>query len=105
MGLFDGLTGIAAAVLGDPVTYTPAGGQAREVQSILRRRPVTATGEDGVDMLIGATSWRVRQDLVPEIARDDRVALNGRTWRVVNVWRPGPVPADSHLICELEDLE
>lgn len=105
MGLFDGLTGIAAAVLGDPVSYTPSGGEARLVQSILRRSPVRAQAPDGVEVLITAPSWRVRADLVPEIARNDRVSLGGRDYRVVNLWPQGSPAGDANLICELEDVE
>ena len=108
MGLFDGLTGIAASVLGDPVSFTPAtgpdAGVPRTVQSILRRTPVRATGPDGVDVLITAPSWRVRADLVPDLARDDAVSHGGRSYRVLNAWPQGSPAADAHLICELEDL-
>ena len=108
MGLFDGLTGIAASVLGDPVSFTPAtganAGVTRSVQSILRRTPVRATGPDGVDVLITSPSWRVRTDLVPDIARGDAVSHGGRSYRVINAWPQGSPAADAHLICELEDL-
>ena len=108
MGLFDGLTGIAASVLGGPVSFTPAtgagAGVARTVQSILRRTPVRATGPDGDDVLITSPTWRVRADLVPDIARDDIVSHGGRTYRVLNAWPLGSPAADAHLICALEDV-
>ncbi|MBN8291032.1 hypothetical protein JI664_03550 [Rhodobacter sp. NTK016B] len=99
------MSGIAAAVIGGPVTYTPEGGAARVVQSILRRTPVRAIGPDGVDMLVMSPSWRVRADLVPEVARDDRVADASGAYRVSNVWPQGSPAIDGHLLVELEALE
>ena len=103
--LFDGLSGIASAILGGPVPYTPAGGATRNVQSILRRLPVQAIGPDGVDVLITAPTWRVRGDLVPEVRRGDLVEDAQGTLRVLNVWPQGSPAADAHLLCELEDTE
>ncbi|MCW1934540.1 head-tail joining protein [Pararhodobacter zhoushanensis] len=100
--LFDGMSGIAAAVLGSGVPYTPQGGSARVVKSILRRTPVRAIGPDGVDVLITAPTWRVRRNLVPELARDDRVSDADGTLRVLNIWPQGSPAPDAHLICELE---
>ena len=103
--IFDGMTGIAAAVLGDPVPYTPAGGETRMVQSILRRIPVRAMGPDGVDVLVTSPTWRVQRDLVPELLRGDLVADAQGSLRIVNVWPQGSPAADAHLICELEAVE
>lgn len=104
MGLFDGLAGIGAAVLGDPVTYTPQGGDARSVLSTGRRKPVQAVGPDGADVLLTSPTWRVRRDLVPELARGDLVAFGGRTYRVLNQWPQGSPAADANLICELDEV-
>lgn len=101
---FDGMATALAGVFGAPVTYTPQGGAQRMVQSILRRRPVSAIGPDGVDVLITAPTWRVRRDLVPEIARGDLVGDAQGSLRVLNVWPQGSPAADAHLICELEDV-
>ena len=103
-GLFDGMTTILADTLGSSVTYTPSGGSARSVQSILRRSPLRVTGPDGVDELVVGASWRVRADLVPEIARDDTVEDAVGTMRIVNIWPQGSSASDAHLICELEDM-
>lgn len=103
--LFDGMAGVLAGVLGAPVTYTPAGGSARSVQSILRRAPLRVSGPDVVDELVVAPTWRVRADLVPEIARDDTVTDALGTLRIVNIWPQGSPGADAHLICELEDID
>lgn len=104
-GLFDGVATALSEVFGAAVTYTPAGGSARSVQSVLRRTPVTAIGPDGVDVLVVAPTWRVRRDLVPEVARDDRVEDSDGAFRVVNVWPQGSPAVDAHLVCELEALE
>lgn len=92
-------------VFGAEVIYTPAGGAARTVQSVLRRTPVVATGPDGIDVLVTAPSWRVRRDLVPEIRRGDTVSDGGTPLRVVNVWPQGSPAADAHLLCELEEMQ
>lgn len=102
--LFDGMTGIAASVLGGPVIFTPAGGESRTVQSILRRTPVRAVGPDGHEVLITAPTWRVRRDLVPEVGRGDAVEEGGRSFTVLNVWPQGSPAEDAHLICELDEV-
>lgn len=103
--IFAGMTGLAAGILGAPVPYTPAGGAARTVQSILRRTPVRVIGPDGVDVLVTSPTWRVRRDLVPELRRGDRVADSEGPLRIVNVWPQGSPAPDATLICELEALE
>lgn len=103
--IFAGVSGIAADILGDPVSYTPQGGPTRLVQSILRRTPVRAIGPDGVDELVTAPSWRVRRDLVPEIQREDLVSDGVGTLRIVNIWPQGSSAPDAHLLCQLEDLK
>jgi len=100
--IFDGMTGIAASVLGAPVSYLPAGGAARPVESILRRTPVRATGPDGHDVLVTAPTWRVARNLAPELARGDRVIDGGETFQVLNVWPQGSPAVDAHVLCELE---
>ena len=89
-------------MLGSAVTYHPAGGSSRAVQSILRRTPVRAVGPDGTDVLITAPTWRVRRTLVAELARDDTVTADGVTWRVLNVWPQGSPASDANVVCELE---
>ncbi len=103
--IFDGLTGIAAGVLGAPVGYTPAGGTTRTVVSIFRRRPVRAMGPDGTEVLITSPSWRVRHHLVPELARGDTITVAGQDWRVLNVWPQGSPATDAHVVCELDGPE
>jgi len=103
--IFAGMSGIAGAILGGPVTYTPAGGEPRVVRSILRRTPVRVIGPDGVDGLVTAPTWRVARDLVPEVARGDMVSDGGTPLRVLNVWPQGSPATDAHLICELEEMQ
>lgn len=103
--LFDGLSGVASAILGSAVSYTPAGGATRSVQSILRRIPTRVIGPDGVDILTVEPTWRVRRDLVPEIQRGDLVEDAQGTLRVLNVWPQGSPAPDAHLVCQLEGVE
>ncbi|SDX81374.1 head-tail joining protein [Roseicitreum antarcticum] len=105
MGLFDGMAGLVADVFGDAVSYTPGAGATRIVQSIGRRTPVQAIGPDGVETLLTSPTWRVRQDLVPEIARGDRVAFGGHLYRVLNAHPQGSPAVDAHLVCELDEVE
>jgi hypothetical protein len=100
--LFDGMTGIAASVLGAPVIYRPQAGDPFTVQSILRRTPVRAVGPDGHDVLITAPSWRVRRGLVPNLTRGDIVEEGGETFAVLNIWPQGSPAQDAHILCELD---
>ncbi|MER5172663.1 head-tail joining protein [Thioclava kandeliae] len=105
MGVFDGMASVLSNALGAEVTYTPKGGVARSVQSVFREQPVEITGDDGRDVAILAPSWRVRRDLVPELASGDLVAPgNGKTYRVVNYMSTGSPAADAMILCQLEDL-
>lgn len=102
-GIFDGMAGVIAGVLGRPdIAYTPAGGTARAVRSIFRETPVETQDSEGVSVLITSPSWRVERHLVPELRAGDMVEPgNGRAYRVKNVWPSGSPAADAAVICEL----
>lgn len=103
-GLFDGVAGLFTDVLGGPVTYTPAGGTPRVIRSIFREAPIEAV-EPGDDrgVWIVAPTWRVQRQLVPEIARGDRIQPgNGRTYAILGAEPSGSPAEDGFLICELE---
>jgi len=103
-GLFDGVAGLFADVLGRPVNYTPVGGAPRGIRSIFREAPIEAV-EPGDDrgVWIIAPTWRVQRHLVPEIARGDRIQPgNGRTYTILNAEPSGSPAEDGFLICELE---
>ena len=101
--VFDGLAGKTAAVLGAQIQYLPKSGASRGVQSIFREQPIEATDQDGHPILIVAPTWRVRRNLVLELARGDRiVASNGKTYLIKNLWPSGSPAADAAVICELE---
>jgi hypothetical protein len=103
--VFDGMAGILTDVLGDPVTYIPAGGVPRSVPSVFRREPINITDPDGREVLIMAPTWRVQRDLAPEARRGDRIlAPDGLTYDLVNVQPTGSPAADSFLLCELERI-
>lgn len=102
-GLFDGMAGMVAAVLGQPVTYLPKAGPPRAVLSVFRDQPVEATDSDGHPVLITSPSWRVQKHLVPELGKGDRIQPgNGRSYIVLNVEPTGSPAADAAVICELE---
>lgn len=101
--LFDGMAGLVAGVFGAPVTYQPAGGAPRSVQSVFRDQPVEAMDPDGHPVLIVSPSWRVEAGLVPELARGDRIlAPNGKTYAILNTQPTGSPASDAAVICELE---
>ncbi|MFC3180458.1 head-tail joining protein [Cypionkella sinensis] len=101
--VFDGLAGVTASVLGAPVPYLPKGGPSRDVQSVFRETPIEATDQDGHPVLIVAPTWRVRRNLVPELARGDKISpANGKAYAVKNIWPSGSPAADAAVICELE---
>ncbi|WP_406870455.1 hypothetical protein ABEB22_12580 [Thioclava sp. 'Guangxiensis'] len=103
MGVFDGMASVLSNALGAEVTYIPKGGVARSIQSVFREQPVEITGDDGRDVMILAPSWRVRRDLVPELAQGDFIApANGKTYKVVNHMLTGSPATDALILCELE---
>ena len=104
-GLFDGVAGLLADVLGAPVTYTPAGGAPRTIQSLFREAPVEAIDADNHPALTVAPTWRVQRHLVPELAHGDRIQPgNGRPYIVQNPHPSGSPAEDGFLICELERI-
>ena len=104
--IFDGMTGILADVFGDPVTYLPAGGAARPVQSVFREAPIEVEGADGQIVRIDAPSWRVARDLAPEVRRNDRITVpDGRSFVIMVVHPTGSPASDAFLICELQRSE
>ncbi|MBL8560896.1 MAG: hypothetical protein JNN06_01330 [Gemmobacter sp.] len=97
------MASVLAEVFGSEVVYTPSGGVPRSVQSIFREQPIEVQDQDGHPVLITAPTWRVRKDLVPEVARGDRIAPgNGKTYAIHNVTPSGSAAADANVICELE---
>ncbi|MDS9467346.1 hypothetical protein RGQ15_07130 [Paracoccus sp. MBLB3053] len=102
VSIFDGMAGILSDVLGGEIHYFPQDGAGREIRSIFRETPIEIEGADGQLVRIEAPTWRVRRDLVPELARDDRITLeDGRTFRVMVVHHGGSPASDGFMICEL----
>ena len=103
--IFDGMSGIIAGALGDPVIYAPAGGAAREIQSIFREAPIEIDGADGQIVRIDAPTWRVGRDLAPEVRRGDHITVpGGRSYKVMVVHPTGSPASDACLICELQTV-
>jgi len=102
--VFDGLAGVAAAVLGAKVLYQPKVGTSREVQSIFREQPTEVVDQDGHPVLIVVPTWRVQRTLVPELARGDRILPGAKQYLVKNIWPTGSPAADASVICELEGV-
>lgn len=99
------MASILADVLGAPVRYEPSIGIPRDIVSVFREDPLEAIDQDGHPVLIVSPTWRVQRHLVPEIAREDRIAPgNGRIYRVLNHDPSGSPAADAMLICELERI-
>ncbi|WP_406720428.1 hypothetical protein RPE78_09605 [Thioclava litoralis] len=105
-GIFEGMAGVLADVLGGPVLYTPKGGAPREIRSIFRTEPIEAEDQDGHPIVIIAPSWRVGRNLVPELARGDRIDPQTGTLYTVELIRPSGSPAgDAFVICELRKVQ
>jgi hypothetical protein len=102
--LFDGMAGLLNDVFGDPVSYQPAGGAARMVQSVFRFENALSSGPDGHDVLMLMPIWRVPKDLGIAPAKGDQIQPgDGKTYCVLNQ-RPSVSPADDRfIICELEE--
>lgn len=107
VALFDGLAGILADVFGEPVTYLRQGGAPPEtVLSVFRRQPAEETDSDGRGILVMAPIWRVQAQLVPQLARGDRIIPgDGRTYEVLNVQPSASPAADAFVVCELYEVE
>ncbi len=103
--LFDGVGEILTGVLGAPVSYLPQSGPAREVPSIFREEQVEAEDPEGRIVLIMAPIWRVRRDLVPELARRDRIHIaDSRVYEVDEIWPPATPAADALTRCTLRKV-
>ncbi|WP_376872375.1 hypothetical protein [Albirhodobacter sp. R86504] len=103
--LFSGISGLLNDVFGDPVSYQPAGGAARVVQSVFRFEDALSSGPDGHDVLMLLPIWRVPKDLGITPAKGDLIQPgDGKTYEIVNQ-RPSVSPADDRfIICELEEV-
>nr|RDS94660.1 hypothetical protein DWF04_16135 [Cereibacter sphaeroides f. sp. denitrificans] len=96
---------ILTGVLGAPVSYLPQSGPARDVSSIFREEQVEAEDPEGRIVLIMAPIWRVRRDLVPELARRDRIQIAaGRVYEVDEIWPPATPAADALTRCTLRKV-
>ncbi|WP_406870092.1 hypothetical protein ABEB22_00375 [Thioclava sp. 'Guangxiensis'] len=104
-GVFAGMAGVLSAAFGDVVTYMPKGGAPREIQSIFRAAPIEIEGADGTPIVIAAPTWRVSRDLVPELARDDRIDPGqGKIYRLATIHPSGSPAADALILCELKEV-
>ncbi|WP_442772688.1 head-tail joining protein [Paenirhodobacter enshiensis] len=107
--LFDGMGGTLSDLFGAPVRYIPSGGASagvgRDVQSLFRRAPFDAIDDDGRPVVTFLPSWQVRRDLVPELARGDRIEPgDGESYTVVTI-RPETSPdAEAFMLCALDKV-
>lgn len=100
--LFDGVTGLLADVFGDPVIFAPKVGAPRPIQSIFRETPVDLVDADGHPVRSVGPTWQVQRDLVPEVAKNDRIILgDGRIYEIQARWPSGSPATDAFLICDL----
>ncbi|CAM3785998.1 hypothetical protein CESP606_08545 [Cereibacter sphaeroides] len=73
--------------------------------SIFREEQVEAEDPEGRIVLVRAPTWRVRRDLVPELARRDRIRLaDGRIYEVDEIWPPATPAADALTRCTLRKV-
>ncbi|GGE26630.1 hypothetical protein SAMN05421774_11251 [Gemmobacter megaterium] len=102
---FDGMVGVFSDLLGAPVSYTPAGGAARVIQSIFRESPVDLLDRDGHPVRDVGPVWKVAKVDAPELKRGDTITLeNGRTFEVQAVWPGGSPASDAFLHADLYEV-
>ncbi|WP_420023838.1 head-tail joining protein [Cereibacter azotoformans] len=103
--LFEGMGATLTSLFGAPASYLPQGGPARDVHSIVREEQIEAEDPEGRIVLVMASTWRVRRDLVPELARRDRIRLaDGRVYEVDQIWPPATPAADALTRCTLRKV-
>lgn len=103
--IFDGMGAILTGVLGASVSYLPQSLEPRQVASIFREEQVEAEDDSGRIVLIMAPVWRVRRDLVPELARKDRIQIaDGRVYEIDEIWPPTSPAADGLTRCVLRKV-
>ncbi len=103
--IFDGMAGVMAESFGAPVIYTPKDGDPVTVTAVLREGPIEVAGEDGRAVLIMSPSLQVPRNVLPDIAREDRVAAAAepdKVYIVLNAMPNGSPASDAMIICELE---
>lgn len=103
--LFDGVGEILTDIFGSSVSYLPQSLEPRQVASIFREEQIEAEDQDGRPVLIMAPIWRVRRDLVPELARRDRIQIaDGRVYEIDEIWPPTSPAADGLTRCVLRKV-
>ncbi|WP_323041142.1 head-tail joining protein [Gemmobacter sp.] len=102
---FEGVAGILADIIGDPVTYQPASGDPRAVQSIFREGPEDLQDDDGHLVRAVGPRWKVRKSDAPELKRGDTIILaDGRVFEVQAVWPGGSPASDAFLHADLFEV-
>jgi len=102
---FEGMTGILADILGDPVIYQPASGDPRSIQSIFREGPEDVVDDDGHPVRVVGPRWKVRKSDAPDLKRGDTITLqDGRVFEVQAVWPGGSPASDAFLHADLYEV-
>lgn len=81
-GVFDGLADVFTGALGQPVTVTPSGGEARAISAIF-----VARSEDDLGVVQPQPAIHARSGDVADLADGDAVTVSGTTY-AARVFRP-----------------
>jgi len=105
MSVFDGLTGVLAAVFGAPVTITPVSGSAVVVRAILRETLVTDEDEGARDHALPVYTLQVRKPIPAALVRGSTATSAerpGETFLVRGVYPDRSPASDAFMVAALE---
>lgn len=105
--IFDGMAGLLNDTFGGPVTHTPQGGAAVDIQGVFREDPVTIFDEDDREVLVEVPTLRVLWDVAETISAGDSLTPgNGVSYLIGARHRASASPAsDAFVLFELEDAD
>jgi hypothetical protein len=97
-GPFSGIAATLSAVFGGPVTITPAGNPARDIQAVFRNTPVDIEAENGVSIQASTPTLRAHIGDVADLFEGDPVdPKNGKIYKYV-AQDPPESPAPDALV-------
>lgn len=85
MSVFDGLPDIFTGAFGEAVTVTPAGGEAREIRAIFRRRPREQFGAGIGGRVSFEATLAARTADVADLADGAAVEIGARSYTVAAI--------------------
>jgi hypothetical protein len=97
-GPFGGIAATLSAVFGGPVTITPAGNPARDIQAVFRNSPQEIEADNGVIIQTSSPTLRAHKSDVADLFDGDLVdPKNGKIYKFL-AQDPPESPADDALV-------